>query len=121
MSLKRADRLRKSAEYVAVRREGRSWTDANLVLSARRADSDRARFGFTVSKRIGNAVTRNRIRRRLKAAAADAPAKPGWDIVIIARDRARDADYWTLRRSLNRLLGRARIRRRKRRTGRGHE
>ena len=69
--------------------------------------SDTTRFGFSVSKRIGNAVARNKMKRRLKSAAIRTRVQEGWDIVVIARQGARTADYWTLRRSLNRLLNRS--------------
>ena len=69
--------------------------------------SDTTRFGFSVSKRIGNAVARNKMKRRLKSAALRARVQEGWDIVVIARQGARTADYWTLRRSMNRLLNRS--------------
>jgi ribonuclease P protein component len=58
-----------------------------------------ARFGFTITKKIGNAVTRNRIRRRLKAAfAATAPeyARPTCDYVIVARHAALDRPFAAL-------------------------
>ena len=77
------------------------------MLNARANGSDTSRFGFTVSKRIGNAVARNQLRRRLKAATADTDVAAGWDLVFIARQRAANADYWTLRRSLRRLVKRA--------------
>lgn len=83
-----------------------------LVLNARLNDTHTTRFGFTVSKRLGNAVERNRIRRRLKAAAASKDVKCGWDIVLIPRQRARRADYHALNRSLVRLLQRANLTRR---------
>lgn len=61
-----------------------------LVLQARhrRDDAPEARVGFTCSKKVGNAVARNRARRRLKEAArAVLPplARPGWDYVLIGR------------------------------------
>ncbi len=69
--------------------------------------SGATRFGFSVSRRLGNAVTRNKIKRRLKSAAIRASAQEGWDIVVIARQGARTADYWALKRSLDRLLARS--------------
>ena len=80
-----------------------------LVLNARPNDCQVSRFGFTVSKRLGNAVERNRIRRRLKEAVASAEVKCGWDIVLVARNRARHADYHKLEGSLSRLLLRAKL------------
>ena len=109
MSISRETRLRKTSDFAAVRREGKSWADSRLVLAARPNRSEKSRFGFTVSKRLGNAVARNRIRRRLKAAAANSDVESGWDLVVIARQRAKESDYHELERSLRRLLARARL------------
>lgn len=66
-----------------------------------------ARFGFTVTKKIGKAVLRNRIRRRLKEAlrlAPDLPARPGHDYVIVARNSALNQDFAALQDELRRAL-----------------
>lgn len=58
-----------------------------------------ARFGFTITKKIGNAVTRNRIRRRLKAAFAATArqhARPSCDYVVVARHAALDRPFAAL-------------------------
>ena len=105
--MQRARRLRKSSDFALARRLGKSRVDRRLVLIIRANGSGATRFGFSVSKRLGNAVNRNKIKRRLKSAAVRASVQEGWDIVVIARQGARRADYWTLRRSLNRLLDRS--------------
>ncbi|MYA62087.1 MAG: ribonuclease P protein component [Dehalococcoidia bacterium] len=105
--MQRARRLRKSSDFALARRLGKSRVDRRLVLIARANDSGATRFGFSVSKRLGNAVTRNKIKRRLKSAAVRASVQEGWDIVVIARQDARTADYWALKRSLDRLLARS--------------
>ena len=69
---------------------GKTVSMPGLVLQARarRVPEGPPRAGFTVTKKVGNAVTRNRARRRLKAAAAQVlpgRAKPGWDYVLIGR------------------------------------
>ena len=92
-----------------VRRVGRSWADSILVLAARKNGTPRTRFGFVVGRRVGNAVTRNRVKRRLRAAASEARVAEGWDLVVIARNRAADSDYHELNESLCRLLRRARV------------
>lgn len=63
-----------------------------FVLQARRRDTpespDCIRIGFTASKKVGNAVARNRAKRRLRAlarATLPAHARPGWDYVLVAR------------------------------------
>lgn len=67
------------------------------------------RFGFTVTKKIGNAVVRNRIRRRLKHAISQlAPefAKPNHDYVVVARRHAATQPYSDLKKDLERCLQR---------------
>ena len=103
-------RLTKSKDFAAARREGKSWADRMLVLIARRTDADGCRFGFSVSKRVGNAVVRNRVKRRLREATRTRIAhriEGGFDFVVIARKDAADADYHRLNRSLARLFKRA--------------
>lgn len=91
--------LQRRSEFLRVR-NGLRWATAAFVLEARTRDgwlapttvpADIARFGFTVTKKLGSAVRRNRIKRRLKAAVVSAAAehaRPGFDYVIIAREPA---------------------------------
>ena len=82
-----------------------------LVLQAlKRHDEAPARFGFTVTKKVGNAVIRNRTRRRLKEAARlllrEQPLV-GADIVLVGRDATRSRDFAVLRDDLRRALSKA--------------
>jgi ribonuclease P protein component len=87
------DRLTRRAEFLAVGR-GSRVTRQGFILQGLAADGDKIgrppRFGFTVTKKIGNAVVRNRIRRRLRAAAKAAAlhGTHGADYVLIARPAA---------------------------------
>jgi ribonuclease P protein component len=65
-----------------------------------------SRIGFSVSKRVGGAVVRNRVRRRLREIVRAAPLKPGRDIVFIARPASATADYATLDQTARALLAR---------------
>jgi ribonuclease P protein component len=67
------------------------------------------RFGFVTSKRLGRAVVRNRVRRRLQEAVRLMPLRQGWDIVFSAKTAAAQAGYHDLRQSAADLLSRAGI------------
>lgn len=99
-------RLKRRPEFLRVAATRRKWVTPGLILQIRprpagEADSDAARAGFTVSRKVGDAVRRNRARRRLKAAADTVMtehARPGFDFVIIGRKT-------TLTRPFAALLG----------------
>ena len=73
-----------------------------LVLYARKNRTGTNRVGITVSKKLGKAVVRNRVRRRIREAYRlnEERFLPGWDIVIVARSRAVDVSFQKLTQSL---------------------
>ena len=72
-------------------------------------DLDCSRFGFLVSKRIGNAVVRNRVKRRLREAVRRHSVEPGWDAVFIARRGIERATFQQLKRAAGNLLLQTRL------------
>jgi ribonuclease P protein component len=81
-------RLSRSAEFERVYRQGRSIANRHLVLyTFPNASSQRPRLGLSVSRKVGGAVQRNRVKRLLREAFAQAEAelKPGQDVVVVAR------------------------------------
>jgi ribonuclease P protein component len=102
--------LKRRAEFLRVRK-GARWATSAFVLEAKarsggEADPDAeggARFGFTVTRQVGKAVERNRIRRRLKAAVRELGAdlaRGGFDYVLIARRPALTSTFGALRSDL---------------------
>lgn len=98
--------LRRRNEFTRLQRRGKRRVGAQLVLLSL-PGRDRTRVGITVSKATGNAVVRNRLRRRIKAIldgqALDAP--PYRDLLFIARPGAGEAAFAALRGDVERLLG----------------
>jgi len=68
-----------------------------------------SRYGFSVTKKVGKAVQRNRLKRLLKEIMRLQSLKSGWDIVFIARSVAVNADYHQLERAVTKLLARAQL------------
>ncbi|NWG72508.1 MAG: ribonuclease P protein component [Parvularculaceae bacterium] len=100
--------MRRRADFLALRQAQGCSTKSFLAVKRPRNDDDSTiRFGFTVTKKIGKAVRRNRIRRRLREAArAVGPGhgEPGCDYVLIARAAAADRGWSALLDDLRRAL-----------------
>ena len=82
-------------------RKGSAAANRYLVLYCRRNGTQENRIGITVGKKLGCAVVRNRVRRRLRECYRlnEAQFRPGHDIVIVARSRAVDAPFDALQRA----------------------
>lgn len=109
--LPRRHRLSDKARFRQVRQEGTSHAHPLLVLCCLPNEEAFSRCGFTVSRRIGKAVERNRARRRMSEAMRllwDMVA-PGWDMVWVARPGIDKAEFSELQSACARLLRRARL------------
>ena len=105
--MQRQHRLTGEKRFASIHREGRSWANRHLVLKALPNGLDDSRFGFSTSRRVGNSVTRNRVRRRLREAVRLSHVKPGWDVLVMGRTPAGTADFHQLRAALESLFHRA--------------
>jgi ribonuclease P protein component len=101
--------LTKRAQYVFVHNEGRSWVSSLLVVKTLPNDLAFSRCGFSVSRQVGKAVDRNKVKRRLREILRVTPLKQGWDIVFIARPPVAAASYTGLKKATVDLLSRARL------------
>jgi ribonuclease P protein component len=97
----------KKIKFSLVYEKGQSWAGREIIVRALSNGQGSSQFGFVVSRRVGNAVVRNRVKRRLREITGKIPVQPGWDIVIIARIPAANAGFWDLCQSVNKLLVRA--------------
>lgn len=105
--MQREQRLRRERDFAAVHQRGRSWSNQLLAVRTLPAAVPKSRFGFAVGKRVGGAVVRNRVKRRLRALVRELDPAAGWDVVIIARPDAAAAGFDRLRSALVSLFGRA--------------
>ncbi len=108
MGLSKQRRLRRRDEFRRVLRDGKRARDALLAITAAESGDLKSdsRYGFAIPKRVGGAVTRNRVKRRLRAIARTTDHPEGWDIVIYAFPAAAEATSELLSASVKRLLRR---------------
>ena len=95
------------AGFVAARSKGEKALARGLVIQAVSYESDEWRIGLTATKKIGNAVTRNRARRRMRALAREhlsRLAKPGMDYVLIARHDTATANWQEMGQGLEKAV-----------------
>ena len=99
--------LTRSAQYERVHGQGRAWAYGPILMKAAPNGLGASRYGFSVGRRVGNAVTRNRVKRRLREILRSKLLVPGWDIVFIARTSAAMSSYANLENSVTSALTRA--------------
>jgi len=98
--------LTRRAQYLAVYKSGKAAADKLLVIKVLPNNTDVLRVGFSVTKDIGKATVRNRIKRLLKENIRLMVIRPGWDVVLIARRPVAGTDYHEINRSITKLLNR---------------
>ena len=104
--MKDKNRLKKRKDFTRVYQRGKSHAGKYLILYCRKTRFDIYRVGFTVSKKVGNAVVRNKVRRRLKEITRLRPElfQPGRDYIFIARPASAQVSYRELEKDLESLL-----------------
>jgi ribonuclease P protein component len=107
--MKGEEHLTKPRQYALVYARGSSSVTSLVVLRYLTNGLALSRYGLSVSKRVGKAVIRNKMKRRLRAILRSMPLKPGWDIVFIVRPAAANADYAALQRTITGSLARTKL------------
>lgn len=96
--------LTKPKQFALIYSEGNSLADNALVVKVLPNGLGLSRYGFSVSRRVGKAVVRNRVKRLLREILRFTPLKPGQDMVFIARRASADLGYSSLKKSVENLL-----------------
>ena len=107
--LPRRHRLRRSADIRRVRQRGRRWHHPLLLLFTATNNQEVSRFTVSASRRVGNAVVRNRSKRRTREAIRRhlADVEPGWDCLFTVRETLPAADFDEIDGAVCQLLARA--------------
>ena len=107
MDFKRTQGLKKDSDFRKVYKHGKSFANRNLVMYILDNKSDSTRVGISVSKKVGNAINRNKVRRRIKESYRlniDENVKYGYDIIFIARVSCNEAEYKDIEKAINHLV-----------------
>lgn len=112
--MKKRDTLKKRWEFQEVFNKGSSYLNRYFVLYVLPlppGKEDQLKVGFCVGKKLGHAVSRNKIKRRIKNAflSLENQVSRGIAIIIIARGKAREVDYSMLGTSLREVLSKAKV------------
>ena len=108
--MKRAFSLRRD-DFQRVWDSGKSWSHPLIVLRASANSQASSRFGFVAGKKVGKAVRRNRTKRLLREAVRHRleTISPGWDIILIYRSGAGQAEYQAVDSAVESVLKRAKL------------
>ena len=112
MDLKNTKGIKKDSDFRKVYKHGKSFANKYLVMYILDNKSDFSRVGFSVSKKVGKATIRNKVRRRIREGfrlIGDEYIKSGYDIVFIARIASKECEYKDIEKSVKYLINKAQI------------
>lgn len=90
--------IKKNSDFVNVYHHGKSYANKYLVMFILKNDTDQNRYGITVSKKVGNSVVRHRVTRLIRESIRlnEEKLDRGFDIVIVARNTAKNKNYFDI-------------------------
>jgi len=110
--MNKRQRIKKNSEFQKVFKDGKSFANRQfIVYRYRKEGQSEFRLGLSVSKKVGNAVTRNRIKRYIRQSFLELKdeLKKDYDYVVIARNQAATMDFHESKKSLQHVLRIARV------------
>ncbi len=104
------NKIRKRRDFTKTYKKGQSFIAPSIVLCYRKNHTEAFRCGYTVSKKVGKAVERNKVRRRMKEIARNHLDffQPGIDYIFVARKKAGQVEFSRLRDDMLSLMKRTR-------------
>ena len=99
--------LRKTRDFNRIHQQGHIWRTRGLTLKAATNGLEFSRWGFIVSRKVGAAVLRNRIKRMLREILRQEEVKPGWDLVVVTHPSIVSMDFHTLKSVVLAVLSKA--------------
>lgn len=100
---RKQDRLKRRSDFLRVKDAGKKWVSPTVIVQAGNGETSGIRYGITATKKLGNAVMRNKVKRRLREAVRKVlktPAQKSADIVLIGRDATAACAFETLVKDL---------------------
>lgn len=104
--MNKQQRIKKNTEFQRVFKKGKSFANRQFIVYMLKGDQEEFRLGLSVSKKVGNAVTRNRVKRFIRQAFLELKDDllPNADYIIIARPQAAKLDFHESKKSLEHVL-----------------
>ncbi|MDN7228558.1 ribonuclease P protein component [Planococcus liqunii] len=104
--MNKQQRIKKNIEFQRIFKKGKSFANRQFIVYVLKNDQPEFRVGLSVSKKVGNAVTRNRIKRYIRQTFLELKddVLPNADYVIIARQQAANLDFHESKKSLEHVL-----------------
>lgn len=102
-------RLRGKKQFNLVYRQGLTRANDLIIMKALPNNLEISRFGFIVSKKLGKAVERNKLKRRLREIVRSLPVKEGWDIIFIPKKEAINSEFLLIKEKSIDLLSKGKL------------